>query len=50
MLITKVGRKGQIVIPKKIRESAGVEEGDEIIIDVVVKLLLYGSLTVIQKN
>ncbi len=27
----KVGRKGYIIIPKTIREAAGIEEGDEVI-------------------
>lgn len=35
MLITaKVGKKSQIVIPKEIRETVGISEGDELIVDV----------------
>jgi AbrB family looped-hinge helix DNA binding protein len=30
----KIGQKGQIVIPKVVRESAGIEPGDEIIMEV----------------
>ena len=30
----KIGQKGQIVIPKVIRESAGIEPGDEILMEV----------------
>jgi AbrB family looped-hinge helix DNA binding protein len=30
----KIGPKGQIVIPKVVRESAGIEPGDEIIMEV----------------
>ena len=30
----KVGRKGYIIIPKAIRESVGIEEGDEVIVEV----------------
>jgi len=31
---TKVGRKGYIIIPKRIREAAGIEEGDEVLMEV----------------
>ncbi|HDH53045.1 MAG TPA: AbrB/MazE/SpoVT family DNA-binding domain-containing protein [Nitrospirae bacterium] len=34
-LTAKLGRKSQIVIPKQARESLGLTEGDELIIDVV---------------
>jgi AbrB family looped-hinge helix DNA binding protein len=35
MLITiKVSKKSQIVIPKAIRETVGISEGDELIVDV----------------
>ena len=30
MIITKVGRKGQITVPKGIRQCLGIEEGDRI--------------------
>ncbi|MEM3551720.1 MAG: AbrB/MazE/SpoVT family DNA-binding domain-containing protein [Candidatus Bathyarchaeia archaeon] len=30
----KIGRKGQIVIPKVIREYAGIRAGDEVIMEV----------------
>ena len=32
-VITKVSKKFQIVIPKKIRETIGISEGDELSID-----------------
>lgn len=31
---TKVGRKGYLILPKRVREAAGIEEGDEVIIEV----------------
>ncbi len=31
---TKVGRKGYLILPKKVREAVGIEEGDEVIIEV----------------
>lgn len=34
MITTKVSKKGQIVIPKEIRETVGISEGDELIVDV----------------
>jgi AbrB family looped-hinge helix DNA binding protein len=34
-IITKIGKKSQIVIPKSIRDSLGIVEGNELIIDVV---------------
>ena len=30
----KVGRKGYIILPKAIREAVGIDEGDEVIIEV----------------
>ena len=30
----KVGRKGYIILPKAIREAIGIDEGDEVIIEV----------------
>ena len=33
-LKTKVGRKGYIILPKAIREAVGIDEGDEVIIEV----------------
>jgi len=34
IITTKVGKKSQIVIPKEIRETIGISEGDELIVDV----------------
>jgi AbrB family looped-hinge helix DNA binding protein len=34
VITTKVGKKSQIVIPKKVRETVGISEGDELIVDV----------------
>jgi len=34
LITTKVSKKGQIVIPKEIRETVGISEGDELIVDV----------------
>jgi len=33
-LRTKIGRKGYIIIPKAIREAVGIDEGDEVIIEI----------------
>ena len=30
----KVGKKGVIVLPKAIRKSAGIEEGDSVIVEI----------------
>ncbi len=30
----KVGKKGYIIVPKAIMEAAGIEEGDEVIVEV----------------
>jgi len=30
----KVGRKGYIILPKAIREAVGIEEGDEVIVEI----------------
>lgn len=33
-LKTRVGRKGYIIIPKAVREAVGIDEGDEVIIEI----------------
>lgn len=33
-LRTKVGRKGYIILPKAIREAVGIDEGDEVVIEI----------------
>jgi len=30
----KVGRKGYVILPKAVREAVGIEEGDEVIVEV----------------
>jgi len=30
----KVGRKGYILLPKAVREAVGIEEGDEVIVEI----------------
>ena len=30
----KVGRKGCVILPKAIREAVGIEEGDEVLVEV----------------
>ena|GEM_PF-941657 len=37
---TKVGRKGYIIIPKRIREAVGIKEGDEVLIEVREGILI----------
>ena len=34
LITTRVSKKSQIVIPKEIRETVGIIEGDELIVDV----------------
>ncbi len=34
LITTRVSKKSQIVIPKKIRDTVGISEGDELIVDV----------------
>lgn len=34
VLKLKVGRKGYIILPKSIREAVGIEEGDEVLVEV----------------
>jgi AbrB family looped-hinge helix DNA binding protein len=36
----KIGQKGQIVIPKVVRESLGIEPGDEVIMEIKEKEIL----------
>lgn len=30
----KVGRKGYVILPKAIREAVGIEEGDEVLVEI----------------
>ena len=30
----KVGRKGYIILPKAVREAVGIDEGDEVIVEI----------------
>jgi len=39
----KVGSKGQIVIPKIVRESLGIQPGDEVLMEIKEKELLIRS-------
>ena len=36
----KVGRKGYIILPKAVREAVGLEEGDEVIVEVKDYIIL----------
>jgi len=36
----KVGRKGYIILPKALREAVGIEEGDEVIVEIKDGILL----------
>jgi len=36
----KVGRKGYIILPKSIREAVGIDEGDEVIVEITDGILL----------
>jgi len=36
----RVGRKGYIILPKAIREAVGIDEGDEVIVEIRDGILL----------
>jgi len=36
----RVGKKGYIILPKAIREAVGIEEGDEVIVEIRDGILL----------
>ena len=36
----RVGRKGYIILPKAVREAVGIEEGDEVIVEIRDGILL----------
>lgn len=36
----KVGKKGYIILPKAVREAVGIEEGDEVIVEIKDGILL----------
>ncbi|MEL9908032.1 MAG: AbrB/MazE/SpoVT family DNA-binding domain-containing protein [Desulfurococcus sp.] len=43
-MILKVRKKGIIILPKKLREALGVDEGDEVIVEVVGEELVMRAL------
>lgn len=36
----KVGKKGYVILPKAVREAVGIEEGDELIVEIKDYILL----------
>ena len=36
----KVGKKGYVILPKAVREAVGIEEGDELIVEIRDGILL----------
>ena len=42
--LLKIRRKGILILPKKLREAAGFEEGDEVIAEVVGDSLVLRAL------
>lgn len=42
--VIRVGKKGVLIIPKKIREEAGIQEGDEIVLETKKGELLIRTL------
>ena len=36
----RVGRKGYIILPKAVREAVGIDEGDEVIVEIKDGILL----------
>ena len=45
-VITRVGRKGVVVIPKKLREAVGLEEGSYVIMELREGVILLRPFTV----
>lgn len=43
-VVLKVHRKGIIVLPKGLREAVGIDEGDEVVVDVVGDRLVLRAL------
>ncbi len=43
-VILKVRKKGIIILPKKLREAVGIDEGGEVIVDVVDDKLILKAL------
>ncbi|GBC72627.1 hypothetical protein HRbin04_00017 [archaeon HR04] len=46
----KIGRKGYIILPKAIRELAGIDEGDEVIVEVRDGIVLKPVRSVDQER
>lgn len=43
-VILKVRKKGIIILPKKLREIAGIKEGDNVVAEVVANTIVLKSL------
>jgi len=43
-IITKVRKKGVLILPKRVREAVGIREGDEVLIEVGEGLLVIRPL------
>ena len=43
-IVTKVRKKGVLILPKRVREAAGIREGDEVLIEVGEGLLVIRPL------
>jgi len=54
VLKLKVGRKGYIILPKSVREAVGIEEGDEVLVEIkdgiVLKPLRKVDVEVIREK
>ena len=43
-IVTKVRKKGVLILPKRVREAAGIREGDEVLIEAGEGLLVIRPL------
>lgn len=43
-VVLRVGRKGVLILPKRVREALGVGEGDEVLVEVVGDRLVLRAL------
>ncbi len=46
----RVGKKGYIILPKAIREAVGIDEGDELIVEVRDAIILKPARRVNRRN
>ncbi|AFZ69865.1 looped-hinge helix DNA binding domain, AbrB family [Caldisphaera lagunensis DSM 15908] len=46
----RIGRKGYIILPKAVREAVGIDEGDEVIVEINDGIVIKPAKKPVDKN